>query len=241
MSDGHRMKIGASRETLSPCRNEADSAMEDVSLSKLPPAIQSLITQQWQVLKRELENEEMLIALECFSHYVAHRPAPQEQTTREQLLASPIRALLERLGFVQPSPQETPRRQQPLAAPIRVLFERLGFVQRPDVSDEEIVYRFGLLSEFFERALEKLTEPQRRLIKLLGAVGRFSIKEIARLMNFSSHAALETFQRSAFGAVAQSLLMLLNMELEQPDMEARRKAVLTEWRELFFKKTAAVI
>ena len=55
MSDGHRMKIGASRETLSLCRIEADSDIEDVSLSKLPPAIQSLITQQWQVLKRELE------------------------------------------------------------------------------------------------------------------------------------------------------------------------------------------
>jgi hypothetical protein len=206
MSTGNRVKSHESGVSLS--HSGGNAPQENTSFQQLPPAIQRIAAQQWQALKKDLEKEELLLALEGFSRHIG-----------KALIASP--------------PEPALSHEQNWEKIMRGLLKRLGIVQVFEESDEEVRYRLNLLREFFEKAVVELSLLQRQAIVLAASAGR-----VARLMNFAS---VKAFQRKAFQAVAKSLYVLLNMELEQPNLEARRKAVIVEWRDLFVKKAAAFI
>ena len=162
--------------------------------------------------KKSLKKKELILALEGFSRHLSASP-------------------------VAPSTRELFRREESRETIMRTLLERLGLAHVFEASDEEIHYHFNLLQEFFARALDELSGRQLQVIKLAAIAGH-SLTEIAREMNFTSLAAMRDFQRNAFRAVVTSLCMLLSLELDQPEIEARRKAVIAEWRELFAGKAA---
>ncbi len=175
---------------------------------RLPAAFQQIVKQQWQSLRRELEEEELLLALESFSRYMITAPA----------VARPRANDLEELT--------------------RTLLERIGLWQLVEAGDEELRYHLALLQEFFATALGKLTVRQQQIIRLATSTGHSCI-EIARVMNFTSIAAVEAFQHSAFRAIAVTLSVLFSLELNQPQVETRRRDALLQWQEVFAKRATA--
>ncbi len=178
---------------------------ESVLFRRLPAAIQSIIKEEWQALRCELEQEELLFALESFSRYMVQAPSPS--AAREHNLEAVVRALLKSIG----------------------LWQIVG------AGDEELRYRLNLLQEFFAKALAKLSQRQQQVIRLAANAGH-SFVEVARVMNFTSMAAVEAFQHSAFRAIAVTLSVLFSLELQQPEVEPRRRAALLQWQEVLAKR-----
>lgn len=209
MSHCDRMKVEKGDQPSSRSQSHDDSPPGRALLRKLPPAIQRVIMEQWQHLERALEKEELLQALEGFSRYLSMHAAPR-----------PV--------------LNSPGDEQNWETVRRTLLARLGLVHVLEESEEEVRYRFNLLQEFFARAVEELTARQRQVITLAANAGQ-SFTEAARLMNLTT-AALLDLQHNAYCAIAKTLSLLLRVELERPEMEARRKAVLLEWHEVFAER-----
>ncbi len=174
---------------------------ESILFRRLPGVIQNIIKEQWQSLRSELEQEELLFALESFSRYMIQ--APEACTAREHNLE----------------------------ALVRVLLESIGLWQIVEAGDEDLRYHLKFLQEFFAKALTKLSVRQRQIIRLAANTGH-TFAEIARVMNFTSIAAVEAFQHSAFRAIATTLSVLFSLELKQPEVESRRRAALLQWQEV---------
>jgi hypothetical protein len=182
----------------------------DSAPEALPPVIQSIIDQNWETLRPVLEKEELLTALECFSQYMYHQ---------QPVLPSPDPAFAE----------------QPWWNMIRQLFERSELVRMLCATDEEIRYRYELFAGFFEQAVCALDARQRQVVRL-SASAVYSAAEIASTMHFTSVTKMLAFQRSAFRMIAKALWLILRSELKKAEVEARRRAVIAEWLELFARR-----
>src|SRR5262245_16292269 len=110
MSDRDQMKLFPRSTAVS------HDCTVDSAPGALPPAIQSIIDQNWEALRPALEKEELLTALECFSQYMYHQ---------QPALAVP----------------DSTSAEQPWWNMIRQFFERSELVRMLCATDEEIRYR----------------------------------------------------------------------------------------------------
>lgn len=201
------------RDQMKVRRLEASAVQQRADSPGLPPAIQSIVAQNWEALRPALEKEELLTALECFSQYVY----------RQQ-------AVLPGSFFVDEMSGEM----------IRQLFERSELARRRCATDEEIRYRFELFAGFFKQAFLALNARQRQVVRL-SASSAYSAAEISRAMRFASVAKMQTFQRRALRMIVRGLCVILKSELKKPGVEARRLGIIKEWAELFSQRAGVCL
>lgn len=207
------------RNKTEDCRRPAGasrSAAAGVTQYDLPPTLQGIVDQNWRKLKKQLEADALLSALECFNRYFWRRPV----ATAEQVAE---------------------KRAQALLAAIRELGEGSEFFQRFCVDDEEEMrLRCHVFAELYEKALAGLTGEQRRIIRLAKRAG-LSFARIAQNMGFQGITEVKKIYRGVWFAILAIIQNLLGDELQQPAMAVHRRSAILAWRELLEHKTAAPI
>jgi DNA-directed RNA polymerase specialized sigma24 family protein len=98
--------------------------------------------------------------------------------------------------------------------------------------DDEVQYRCDLIWEFFEKALSRLDERRRQVIRLV-LEGK-SVAEIKKLLGFPTKNAVSSYKRKAFEKIAKHLNILLLRELDSPTVDLRRKEIIEELLERFY-------